>query len=83
MKIEIKYNIGEQVFLIRDNEVQKHQIKSISFTKTSTNGRILYSFVDMFSLEDIRESEFSTEDGLEWWDEDKLFPTKEELLKSL
>ena len=83
MTIETKYNIGDEVFLIRDNEVQKHKIQSISIAQTSTVGRILYSFVDMFSLKDIRASEFSTEDGLEWWNEDKLFPSKEELLKSL
>lgn len=82
MEIETKYNLGQEVFLIRDNEVQKHKIRSIYFTlSTSTSIQKFYSFADMFDLSG--GSEYHTEEGIEWWHEEKLFPTKEELLKSL
>lgn len=83
MTIETKYNIGDEVWMIRDNEVQKYEIRSISIHKTPTTFIIYYSFVDMFNLEECKASEFSTDVGLEWWREEKLFPTKEELLKRL
>lgn len=83
MTIETKYNIGNEVWMIRDNEVQKHEIRSITINKTPTAFIIYYSFADMFNLEECKDSEFSTDMGLEWWREEKLFPTKEELLKSL
>jgi hypothetical protein len=83
MTIETKYNIGQEVWMIRDNEVQNHEIRSITINKTPTTFIIYYSFADMFNLEDYKTSEFSTDMGLEWWREEKLFPTKEELLKSL
>lgn len=81
MIIETKYNIGNVVYMIRNNEVQKHEIRSITINKTPTEFIIYYSFADMFNIEECRNSEFSDDMGLEWWREEKLFPHQRRTIK--
>lgn len=77
MIIETKYNIGDEVWAIIENEVQKLRIQECKvFTARATRSddgkfqvieyRIVYYFGDG-----------------EWASESKCFATKEELLKSL
>jgi hypothetical protein len=77
MTIETKYNIGDEVWVIVENEVQRLRIKEVTASAhtvtRSEDGkfevlkfRIVYHFVNG---EQVPES--------------RCFPTKEELLKSL
>jgi hypothetical protein len=68
MTFETKYNIGDEVWVMHDNRCRCTIVKSI---RTMIH--------DYTSLIDI---EYFIEVG-EWLHEGRLFPTKEELLKSL
>ena len=70
MTIETKYNIGDEVFLLIRNKVERYPIVDIridvNYKRTNTGYRL------------------QTQAGhTEYYSEDELFPTKEELLKSL
>lgn len=72
MKIETKYNIGDKVWLIAKNEIVQLEIQSVSPYYCRSFQYIKYGFgrsnyTNLFDL----------------FEEEKLFPTKEELLKSL
>lgn len=74
MTIETKYNIGDEVFVMLYGSIKRFPIKAI---------RIKREIVQKFC---IKPYEWTTIEYLvnnEWLNEDKLFPTKEELLKSL
>jgi hypothetical protein len=77
MTIETKYNIGDEVWVIAENEVQRLRIKEVTASASSATRsedgrfevlkfRIVYHFKNG---EQVSES--------------RCFPTKEELLKSL
>ena len=67
MKIETKYNIGTRVYFMRDNKIDN-------------------SFVDNIKVE-VWESKLCEKYWLnsrtDWYDVSQLFPSKEELIKSL
>ena len=77
MTIETKYNIGNEVWVIAENKVQKLRIQEC---KVST-ARATRSDDGKFKVIEYRIV-YYFEDG-EWASESKCFPTKEELLKSL
>lgn len=77
MTIETKYNIGQWVWVIVENEVQKLRIQEC---KVST-ARATRSEDGQFQIIEYRVV-YYVGDG-EWASESKCFPTKEELLKSL
>ena len=77
MIIETKYNIGDEVQAIVDNEVQCNQIGGIKAQTDAVMSRQDASGVNI----PIR-IKYCLWDG-NWVDEHKVFPTKEELLKSL
>lgn len=77
MKIETKYNIGDAVWVITNNKVHHIRIDAIevSIGKATTNEDGVLSI-----------SEYKTSYSVGWgnWHkESDIFPTKEELLKSL
>ena len=74
MTIETKYNIGDEVFAMPYRSIGRFPIKDI---------RIKREIEKKFC---IKPYEWTTIEYLvddEWLNEDQLFPTKEELLKSL
>lgn len=73
MKIETKYDVGDEVWLMANNMAVCRKIGSIYFTADNECNELTYSL------------EHSDKDDVTWWDyeESELFPTKEELLKSL
>jgi hypothetical protein len=77
MTIETKYDIGDEVWVIIENEVQKLRIQEC---KVST-ARATRSEYGKFQVIEYRIVYYFG-DG-EWVSESKCFPTKEELLKSL
>ena len=77
MTIETKYNIGDEVWAIVENEVQCNQIGGIKVQTDAVMSRQDVSGVNI----PIR-IKYYLWDG-NWVDEHKVFPTKEELLKSL
>ena len=68
MTIETKYNIGDEVWFIKDNKPQTMKVSYIEIIAASTVSKpcIRYGF-----------------GNFERYTESLLFPTKEELLKSL
>lgn len=77
MTIETKYNIGDEVWVIAENEVQKLRIQEC---KVST-ARATRSEDGKFQVIEYRIVYYFG-DG-EWASESKCFPSKEELIKSL
>lgn len=74
MTIETKYDIGQEVFVMLYKSIGRFPIKAI---------RIKRKIEQKFC---VKPYEWTTIEYLvdgEWLNEDKLFPTKEELLKSL
>ena len=70
MTIETKYNIGDDVWLLYNNKAVSSRIFRIEVkVDLHLSARIKYYL--------------SGSDIAEFYSEDKLFPTKEELLKSL
>lgn len=67
MKIETKYNVGNTVYLINNNKVDSSFVDNITITIW---GDKVYEKYSLNSRKD-------------WFDASQLFPTKEELLKSL
>jgi hypothetical protein len=71
MKIETKYNIGDEVWLIWEHKVQSAKIDSIWNITVNPEISVIYQL------------------NMKWHDapllfkENALFPTKEELLRSL
>lgn len=77
MTFETKYNIGDEVWAIVDNEVQCNQVGGV---KAQTDAVML--------RQDVLGANFPIRIkyhlwGGNWVDEHKVFPTKEELIKSL
>lgn len=71
MTIEIKYNIGDVVFFIWENKVQSAKIDSIWRITVNPEKTVIYQL-------DMKWNEAPL-----LFKENSLFPTKEELLKSL
>ncbi len=71
MTIETKYNIGDEVWLIWENKVYVSFIEDVRVKRNNKNTKIEYM------VESMQKKDF----GLK--KESDLFPTKEELLKSL
>lgn len=72
MTIETKYNIGDEVWFISDNEICNEKITAIHIHIGALCSFVTYSCEDTLigqALNTVRE--------------EILFPTKEELLKSL
>ena len=76
MIIETKYNIGDEVWLMWYNKPIQTQVKQV---KTLTKE------VSKFCIKTFKETtiEYIIEMDSALMSEDRLFPTKEELLKSL
>ena len=70
MIIETKYNIGEKVFLLIRNKVECYTICEVKTTVTPSNINISYKLQTFAGNTD-------------YYPENELFPTKEELLNSL
>ena len=73
MKIETKYNIGQEVWFMNRNKCESSVVKGMKITCVHGNylGNINHVSID-YSLE-----------GVVVYPEYSLFPTKEELIKSL
>jgi hypothetical protein len=71
MTIETKYNIGDEVWFMNENKVYVSFIEDVRVKRNSKNTKIEYM------VESMQKKDF----GLK--KEQDLFPTKEELLKSL
>lgn len=71
MRIETKYNIGDEVWANVLDEPYNFIVKSIRFVCDRFHKRIVYTILEEGG------------DTLIYLDEDELFPAKEELLKSL
>ena len=71
MTIETKYNIGDEVWANVLNEPYNFIVKGIKFVCDRFHKRITYTLLEEGG------------DTLIYLDENELFPTKEELLKSL
>ena len=70
MTIETKYNIGDKVFLLIRNKVESYPIGDIR--------------IDVSGMRTNTSYRLRTQAGhTEYYSENELFPTKEELLKSL
>ena len=70
MTIETKYNIGDRVFLLIRNKVECYPICEVKTTVTRSDIDISYKLQTLAGNTD-------------YYYEKELFPTKEELLKSL
>lgn len=77
MTIETKYNIGDEVWVIAENEVQRLIIDGIRVEGCSL--KVEDSVRSFFS----RLTIYYYFDGVDYVAEHKCFPTKEELIKSL
>lgn len=67
MKIETKYNLGSDIWFMLDNKVQCRSIIYVQAVVSSTSKVELYK---------VPNSD-------RWWKVDELYPSKDELLKSL
>ena len=72
MTLETKYNIGQEVWGEWYMEIEKFKVKGISIIVEGNKTSILYDLVDT--------QDYTNEASMP---EEYLFPTKEELLKSL
>lgn len=68
-----KYKIGQKVFRMEENKAQCEAVTSIS-KRNDERGTIFYGF---------RNENPNASSVVNNWEEEKLFPTKEALLKSL
>lgn len=71
MTIETKYNIGDEVWFMNENKVYVSFIEDVRVKRNNKNTKIEYM------VESMQKKDF----GLK--KEQDLFPTKEELIKSL
>lgn len=76
MKIETKYDIGQEVWFLSEGESYKGIVKSISISAMEWKDGISVDFNYLITQE--KNSPFSL-----YRDENSLFSSKEELLKSL
>ena len=76
MTIETKFNIGQEVWLMWYNKPISTQIKEIRTTTQKCSKFCIKTFEET-TIGYVIEEDFA------FISEDKLFPTKEELLKSL
>lgn len=72
MKIETKFNIGQEVWFMSDNEICNEKITAIHIHIDALGSFVTYSFEDTPIGQALNTAE-----------EKYFFPTKEELLKSL
>ena len=72
MTIETKYNIGDEVWVEWFTIPTKMVVESLLFVKDAEIEKIMYSVVNLDDRREFYDAE-----------ESELFPTKEELLKSL
>ena len=79
MDIKTKYNICDKVFFIEKGKIRKDVIDHISITY-STIQRVMYENVEWDRMLKLTISYYINQ---EWYDEDVLYPSKEELLNSL
>ena len=79
MEIKTKYNICNTVFFIEKGKIRKDVIDKISITY-STIQRVMYGNVEWDRKLKLTISYYINQ---EWYDEDVLYPSKEELLNSL
>ena len=79
MEIKTKYNICDTVFFIEKGKIRKDVIDQISITY-STIQRVMYENVEWDRMLKLTISYYINQ---EWYDEDVLYPSKEELLNSL
>lgn len=79
MEIKTKYNICNTVFFIEKGKIRKDVIDQISITY-STIQRVMYENVEWDRMLKLTISYYINQ---EWYDEDVLYPSKEELLNSL
>ena len=79
MEIKTKYNICNTVFFIEKGKIRKDVIDKISITY-STIQRVMYENVEWDRMLRLTISYYINQ---EWYDEDVLYPSKEELLNSL
>ncbi len=74
MKIETKYGIGQEVWLMYNNSAIHRKVKRVHVSADEAGQ---YETYDLEQVDDC-ESCFDYS-----WEASRLFPTKEELLKSL
>ena len=79
MEIKTKYNICDTVFFIEKGKIRKDVIDQISITY-STIQRVMCENVEWDRMLKLTISYYINQ---EWYDEDVLYPSKEELLNSL
>jgi hypothetical protein len=79
MEIKTKYNICNTVFFIEKGKIRKDVIDDISITY-STIQRVMYENVEWDRKLKLTISYYINQ---EWYDEEVLYPSKEELLNSL
>ncbi len=72
MTIETKYNIGDEVWVEYYMKPTKMVVESLLFVKDAEIEKIMYSVVNPDDRREFYDA-----------DESEIFPTKEELLKSL
>ena len=79
MEVKTKYSIGDTVWYMKDNRIHKGKISKINNTITSTvtsnlgwYQKTTYHLFNYFSFKPKQE-----------YQEHELYPTKEELIKSL
>ena len=88
MEIETKFKLGQEVWVIIDEEIKKRQIVSISLTKDKYFDHLassVMSYCRFYIKYGINRelSEDVTPTQIKNKREDQLFATKEELIKSL
>ena len=79
MEIKTKYNICNTVFFIEKGKIRKGVIDNISITY-STIQRVMYENVEWYRKLKLTISYYINQ---EWYDENVLYLSKEELLNSL
>ena len=81
MEIKTKYNIGDVVFTMFQNKVTYFTIRRIDIRTDRKETSIVYTSEETYE----EYSHITGENGTRNWIrcEDKIFPSKEELLKSL
>lgn len=80
MKVETKYDAGQEVYFFAKGKIQCEKIKSVKVEKTYTED-MLFLGVKIKSITEIDKSYYIHNFGL--FSENDLFATKEELLNSL
>lgn len=76
MKFETRYNLGNEVWVILDNRVQRRVIKDFSIKSETRYDEFRVRYYSKIIVK------YYFGDG-EYVDETMCFPTKEELIKSL